>query len=643
MIRSLALAFILSMVAPLARADDPAALARALVAVQAKDWPRATAEARASGALAGDIIAWHRLRAGEGKFAEYADFLTRRDDWPGIPLLRKAGEASLAGQASAAEVRAYFVPLAPQTGAGALALIASLKAGGADLQAEAEAVRAWRSLPFSASDEAKLLAAYPKALGEHHGGRIANALDEGRLAEAKRMLALVPDGTRQVAQARIGLQEKADGVDALIAAVPARMAGSAGLALDRFNWRIAKDRYDDAAALMLERSDSAESLGRPELWSDWRRTLARRAMRAGDGQLAYRLASRHRLSEGDDLADLEWLSGYIALRKLGDAETALAHFRRFGGLVSGPISLSRAGYWEGRALEALKRPTEAKTAYTRAAGYQTAFYGLLAAEKVGLPLDPGLAGRETYPDWRKFAFANSTVLKAAVLLRDAGDRQLAARFVLHLGEGQDGEALGALAGLALDMGEARMALLLAKAAADKGRVWPRAYFPLSGLEKLDLPVAPELALAIARRESEFDPSAISHAGARGLMQLMPGTAKLMAPKIGETYDAGRLLTDPGYNARLGAAYLAELKAEFGASPVLMAAGYNAGPGRPRRWMGEFGDPRSDGTDVVDWIEHIPFRETQNYVMRVAESLPVYRARLTGKVGPLRLSEELKGR
>ena len=197
--------------------------------------------------------------------------------------------------------------------------------------------------------------------------------------------------------------------------------------------------------------------------------------------------------------------------------------------------------------------------------------------------------------------------------------------------------------MALEWKDANAALLLAKAAAGKGVIWPRAYFPLNGLEAMILPVSTELALSIARRESEFNPAAVSGAGARGLMQVMPATAKRMAGELGLGYEGGRLTSDWQYNARIGSAYLAGLIKEFGPTPVLVAAGYNAGPGRPRRWIDELGDPRTDGVDVVDWIEHIPFRETQNYIMRVTESLPIYRARLAAKSGPLRFSQELKGR
>lgn len=626
-----------------ARGENPTLLAEALRLAEVKDWPSATARSKASGPLAADMILWQRLRDGEGSFAEYRDFLARHPDWPGLPLLQEKGEASLGAGADPASVITYFSGLAPQTGTGSAALIDAYLGRGDTKAATAEAARAWRNLPMTDAEQALFVGRYAPMLAAHHDGRTAAMLRAGNIADVRRMLPLNSAYTRSIAAARVALQANEKGVDELIASLPEKAANSGGLAYDRFRWRIRKNLYDSAADLLLECSTSADSLGDPDQWADWRRRLARKEMREGDSLRAYKMASRHFLTEGSDFADLEWLSGYIALRKLNDPATALKHFQRFAKVVSGPISLARAGYWQGRAYEALGRKADAQVAYGEGARYQTAFYGLLSAEKVGLPLSPAMVGGETYPNWRGSAVAASSVFQMAQLLQAAGDRVQALRFLLHLGESLSGEDIGRLAGLAMEWGDANTALLLAKAAADKGVVWPAAYFPMNGIEAMNLPVDPELALAIARRESEFNPAAVSGVGARGLMQVMPGTAKLMAAEIGLGYDGGKLTSDWQYNAKLGSAYLARLIGEFGPAPVLVAAAYNAGPGRPRQWIADLGDPRSNAVDVVDWIENIPFRETQNYIMRVTESLPIYRARLTGKTGPLRFSEELKGK
>ena len=626
-----------------AQASAEAPLAPVMQAVRADEWEKAEALARETGPVAGDIVTWRRLRAGEGAFAEYRAFLARRADWPGLDRLHSGGEGVIPDGADPAEVVGFFGGRAPVTGQGALRLVAAYRALGREGDAEAQAVLSWRTLPLSAKGHADLLSRYGPLLAPHHQARLDAMLWLGAEDSARLMLPLVDGGWRALAVARMTLRARGRGVDALIAAVPADLAGNAGLAWERFDWRRAKGRDEDAIALMDERSVGADSLGRPGRWADARRSYARRMMREGEAELAYRLAANHFLAEGSDYADLEWLAGFIALRQLDEPEVALAHFRRFRAAVETPISLGRAGYWEGRALEALGRAEEAQAAYADAGQHQTSFYGQLAAEKAGLAMDPALTGRESYPDWRGAGFAGSSLIEAARLFHEAGERNLTEWFLTHLAEGAGGEGQAQLAGLALEWNEPHVALRIAKVAAGQGNVLPRAYFPLTQLAEMDHPVPAELVLSIARRESEFDPAVTSGAGARGLMQLMPGTAQLVARNLRIGYAPTRLLDDPDYNATLGAAYLAGLAEEFGGNVVLVAAGYNAGPGRPRGWIEDYGDPRGDDVDAVDWIEMIPFRETRNYVMRVAESLAIYRARLSGEVQPLRLSAELKAR
>jgi soluble lytic murein transglycosylase len=228
------------------------------------------------------------------------------------------------------------------------------------------------------------------------------------------------------------------------------------------------------------------------------------------------------------------------------------------------------------------------------------------------------------------------------LLHAGGERALARRFALHLAESLDGEELAALAGMAEGMGDANLSLLVAKAAAERGLILPGVYFPVPDLVPEGLAVSRAFALSIARRESEFDPAARSQADARGLMQVLPSTAELVAPRIGLPFDARRLTSDPAYNVQIGAAYLAQMVEEFGPSIALVASAYNAGPGRPRRWIEQFGDPRRAEVDIVDWVETIPFAETRTYVMRVAEGVVIYRARLRGAAGEVRISAELRG-
>ena len=620
---------------------DPAALRAALEAVSARDWDRARSLAPAG--VGRDLVEWHRLRAGEGLLGDYEDFLRRHSDWPGMDYLRAQGEAAVARSTTPDRVLAYFGQGHATTAEGALAQIRALQAIGRRDDAAQAARRAWVGLRLTTAEEAEFLTLAGPDLALAHEARTDAALWAGRQPEADRMRRHLSPGWQALTRARMALRADADGVNALIDAVPAALRDHPGLAYERFTWRMRKELWDGALEMLVDRSASATGLGHPEEWGRRRIQLVRQLLSDNRPRDAMRAASPHHLTSGGDYADLEFLAGWIALRHLNDPERALTHFRHLREGVSTPISLSRADYWEGRALEALGRNEAARSAWQAGAQHQTAYYGLLSAERLGLSLDPALANAGQRVDWRQAGFTGSSVMQAARLLLAAGDRALARRFLLHLAESLDARGLEALGDYALEANEPNFAVLIGKEAAGRGIILPRAYFPVPDLVPDGLPVSRALALSIARRESEFAVDVRSPAGALGLMQVMPGTAKLMADKLGLPHSVPRLTTDPPFNVRLGAAYLAQLVEEFGPAVALVAAGYNAGPGRPRRWITEFGDPRQASVDVVDWVETVPFAETRTYIMRVVESLVIYRAKLRGSPGPVRVTAELTGR
>ncbi|EKE44204.1 lytic transglycosylase, catalytic [Oceaniovalibus guishaninsula JLT2003] len=624
----------------------PQGLADALPLARRGYWLNALAAAERAGPVARDVIEWQRLRAGAGDLDAALAFLRRNPDWPGLDYLRERTEASLPAAprdaAQAADVVALFDGAIPKSGKGMLALIAAFRALDRDGDAQALAALAWLDNPLDTETEGALRAIYPDLLAGLDGRRLDGMLWQGASLAAGRAARRVPQAAARLAEARLALRAQAPSASAAVEAVPPALADDPGLAYERFRWRLAKGRRDEAIALLRERSVSAESLGRPERWADHRGDLARRLMREGRAEDAYLVASTHWLTGGGTFADLEWLSGYLALTYLDQPERAEDHFARMGAAVATPISLGRAGYWLGRARDAKGDAAGAAEAWRLGARYQSSFYGLLAAEAAGLPLDPALAGREEWPPVSELPFRDSSVLAAGLALQRAGDRDLAERFLTHLAESLTEAEAGSLADLALSLDEPHIALMIAKRVADRGITLPRAYYPVIDLGVAELPVDRALALSIARRESEFDPTVRSPVGAAGLMQVMPATAAETARKLGLPYSEPRLFADPVYNATLGSAYLRGLIARFGPSPVLVAAGYNAGPSRPAAWIEARGDPRTARIDVVDWIEHVPFDETRNYIMRVAESLPVYRARLTGQTGALEFTAELKG-
>lgn len=626
-------------------AERPRPLGWAMDAMRNGDWEVAAALAARDGPVAADIIEWHRLRAGQGGYGDVLNFLERRPDWPDESLLRRRAEPAVAN-AGADAVRSFYAQQAPQTALGLLDHANAQIAAGNTGDAQANIVIAWRTLEMTQEEQTLYLSLFGDLVAPHHAARTDALLWDGARAEAQNMADLLSADQAALLRARLALQALSGSVDALIEAVPAALQNDPGLAHDRFEWRVRKGRWADAKALLLERSTSPASLGRPEAWANRRRALARDEMRDGDAALAYRLAAQHFLAEGSDYADLEWLAGYIALRKLGDPELALGHFEAHRDATASPISQARAGYWVGRAHEALGDMGAARAAYALGAGHQTAFYGLLAAERGGFPLDPTLDGSEPFADWRGSALSGRDLFQAGMLLQASGELNLAERFWTHLADDLDRTEAGQLGQAAIDMGHPHLAVMIAKSVALRGITLPAPYYPLHPLAGADLPMAPEMTLAIARRESEFDPVVQSGAGARGLMQIMPATGREVAAALGRSdeHTTDRLILDPVYNAEIGAAFLSQLAGRFDGNVVLMSAAYNAGPGRPIEWIERFGDPR-EGTedfDVVDWIEHIPFRETRNYVMRVTESLPVYRARLGKAALPIPFSAELTG-
>ena len=607
------------------------------------DWEEAKRLATQHSPVAAAIIEWQRLRGGRGTFEEYRAFLARHGDFPGLKLLRKRGEPSILPVTDASDVIAYFNAEPPQTGHGALMLVDAFAAQGNFTRSRQELIKIWRTMELTAAEEAQFLAKYDEVLAPYHVDRLDDALWRKDRDGARRMLDHADDDLVALSVARLALQARSNNADRLWQAVPEHLAQDPGLALDRMEWLVATKKRDDAATLIIERSTSANALGRPEAWSRWRRILARQEMREGNSARAYQLASQSHLSDGFDYADLEWVAGYVALRYHDDPAKALTHFRRFRDQVFTPVSLGRAGYWEGRALEAMGETNGAEAAYRDAAQHQTTFYGLLAAERMGIPMDLAVTGRQEPTNWQELAFAQTDVFQAANLWHSINRQWEVTRYLRHLSETTAKDELEALGSFTSSLGNPYIAVRVGKRIAQDGAIAHSAYYPLTDLGQENLPVAEELALAIARRESEFYVAAKSGVGARGLMQLMPGTAKQMAAKLDMPYELARLTRDPVYNATLGSAYLKHLEEEFGNNIVLISVGYNAGPARARGWMQDRGDPRSKSIDVIDWIEHIPFNETRNYVMRVAESLPVYRARLTGKVQPIRLLEELQAR
>lgn len=629
--RMAALAAALVVAGGAAWGNDAAQLRAAMDAVGSGRYAEAeVAAARARDDVVAELVTWARALEGQADWEEMQRLIATRADWPRMTAVRSEAERRMPRGLNPATVEKFFGGQNPRTASGAMRLAEAQAARGDRGAARATLERAWRELAMTPDEREAFVESHGDVASKLAQARLDAMLWRGAEADARHAMSLVGPGWRALAEARMALRERRAGVDGLMARVPAELQNDPGLAYERFLWRARGDRDAEAEQLLAQRTGSAASLGRPEMWAERRAGIVRRAMREGRPAEAYRFASLHHLdpSAGTNYTDLEWLSGWIALRGMRDPKRAAGHFQRVWDAGVSPITKGRAGYWLGRAHEAAGDKANAQKWYAEGARHATSFYGQLAAEKAGVSIAAALAETRPKADWRKASFGQGATVRAIRLLDQAGRDEDARAFVQSLANTlADPEDFAALGQFAMEIGRPDATVRVGKAAAQKGLIVMDAYYPVTDLAKAPGAVEPAFAKAIARQESELNPAAVSPAGARGLMQLMPATAQKVARDLGMKYDQGALISDPAYNARLGKTYLAEMLGKFGGARILAVASYNAGPGRVNEWLGRLGDPRTPGEDAIDWIEMIPFTETRNYVHRVMEGLHVYRARL----------------
>ena len=573
---------------------------------------------------------WLRLRQpGIDDFERMAKWVEAHPDWPSQAKIQVQGEYALdGGGARDSRVIRFFDRFAPKTGVGATRYAMALKNAGRITDARRVASDAWLSKNLTASDERSLLSAFGTTLRPLNDERLDALIWKSYLTDAERHLSRVSGNLRKLGKARIALMRGSGNVDGLVKQVPASLKNDPGLAYARMVWRKKKGLTSSAEAMML-RASATGGLGEPDRWADERQIFVRGALKDGDNRRAYTLAAGNGLSKGVDFAELEWMAGWLALRRLNEPRKALGHFASLYEGVVTPVSRSRAAFWAGEASAKLGRTEEAIRWHRKGAEYPSAFYGQLSAKRMHGNLSHGVPARI---EARKGPCVIDRSVDVGSALAAGGAIVQARLFFYHAlekcGTPNEAKALGLHAE---GLGAFRISVGIGSKLRRKAIFIPEISHPILSLPRQGCKGedAPEraLTLAIARQESGFDPKARSRAGARGLMQVMPGTAKVTARAAGVSYNLTRLSNERDYNARIGQCYLAQLLDRFDGSYPLAVAGYNAGPGRVSRWLEEFGDPRKGEIDLIDWIERIPFRETRNYVQRVLEGMNIYRARL----------------
>ena len=613
-------------------AAEAAALAAALKAIDEGRFADASASVvNFNNPLLTRLVQWQALRVApktEARFADYVDLLRETTDWPEPEVLRRQAEDRITSTTPPAVVWRYFADHPPLTSAGHMRRLEAAQAV-AVKEVPRLAGESWRSATFKPADEEEFLNKYGTYLTpDDQAARFDRILREGRPQVAKDLVSKLPPAAQPLANARLAMATKAaDTVQILRGVAPSQLETPA-IRLERLQWMRRTGHLNDAKALLTAPSGKHAGGTSDMAWWNERQQVARDLLAAGHPADAYAVIVQHGHIKGLAFAEAEFLAGWIALRHLKKPADGRKHFQTLYDGVSTDISKSRAAYWMGRALEAEGKPKDANEWYGRAAGFGQTFYGQLAARKLPggaarLPSDPAIN------DADRLALGGRELVTVARWLGQASAWDRTQPFLLKLGRMVNGPGeTRLLAQLATELKRPDVAVAIARRAVEHGVTLFDASFPVVDLGNTGS-IERALALAVSRQESAFNSAAVSPSGALGLMQLMPGTAREVAGKVGVPFIQDKLTRDPAYNVALGSQYLADMLKRFGGSYELALAAYNAGPGRVSRWLDSIGDPRAGKIDMVDWIEMIPIRETRNYVQRIMEGVGVYRDRLNG--------------
>ena len=582
---------------------------------------------------------WRRLRQSNGyTFADYARFLTYNPGWPEESKLRLWAEKAMRPGENPATVLAFFATKPPTTGNGFARLAEAYASNGRNGEALAAARSAWSEADLGSDSEQAIWARFGSSFtADDHDRRVDALLFAKNPDDAARYYSLTTPTRRAAFAARIAMQRQSSDADSLYQPVIGQVATDAGLMMDRARYLLARNYPQAARDLVARQHDFTYQPADPERFYDMLLTLANDAAQDRQWNTAFNITrhlsdalpagtdiSQQSIGIRDNYTSLVWLGGNVALDRMNQPGSAVAMFYNY---ARGGKSLqvqTKGNYWAGRAALAAGHVQEANSYFERAAAYPELFYGQLALERLGRSVTPpqqSVAASIATPAQRS-AFASNRIVQAMRMLQQAGSVAERTQFTRALAESLDNDTDRALAvELGQQLGRQDLPVWVARMARVKGSMfYVRQAYPTLGST-----VSPgiwSLAHGISRQESSFDPYVVSHAGARGLMQLMTGTAAEQAGKMGVSYDGYRLISDPNYNVMIGSAYFQRMLNNWNGSVPLAVAAYNAGSGNVNKWINRYGDPRSQ-VDMLKWIEAIPYVETKAYVQRVIENTVVY--------------------
>ena len=599
----------------------------------------AAATAYSSQSIASTLDTWRTLRQSSAyRFADYAPFVIANPDWPDASRMRRWAEKAIQPGENSATVLAFFAREKPKTGPGWARLADAYTATGQTAQALDAARHAWASSDITGDDEQSIWARYGNSLTRaDHDSRVDSLLFAKRPEDAARFLSMTSTERQASFAARIAMQQDSADADARYQAVAANVTSDAGLMMDRARYLRAKNNNAAAEQLAAREHHFTYRPADPQRFLELLIQLSGDASDERNWDTAYNIASGlddvlpagaavadQPVDMRDDYTTLAWVAGTVALDRTRQPTAAIAMFDRY---AQGGKSLqvrTKGYYWAGRAALEAGKLQNANDYFTRAAAYPELFYGQLALERLGRSVvaPPAALPQYVTTQLQRDAFNSRRVVQAIKLLGQQGRSSEQALFVRSLAESLDNDTDRNLAvQLGDQIGRQDLAVWTSRLARVKGSM----FYVRQAYPTLRASVSGELwslAHGISRQESSFDPYAISHAGARGMMQLMSGTARDETRKLGVGFDDYRLISDPSYNVMIGSAYFQRLLNTWNGSVPLAVAAYNAGTGNVRKWIERYGDPRSQ-VDMLKWIEAIPYNETRAYVQRVIENSVVY--------------------
>ena len=590
-----------------------------------------------------NFIQWRHLTTSgnQASFFDYKVFIDRNSQYPQIDKLRFLAEHKLStSKISPNKIINWFNQNEPLSGYGKMILGESYVLSGDKIKGTNLIKDGWITAKLSKNELKFFRKKFKKYLNADDYIKRADYLAwNNKYWDLKRLLRYLPKDYELLYTARHILMTKGYGVDRAIKNVPDKFKNDAGLNYDRLKWRRKKGRVDSSVEILLKIKNDKEYLDRPEKWWKEREIISRALIYKKKYETAYKISSNHGMTEGSDFAAAEWMSGWIALSFLNDPLIAKDHFQNFYNNVSYPISTSRGAYWVARSYEKLGDREQSNKWYQEASRYLTTYYGQLAFLKLNpngkFELKKDMAVDNKY----RYIFFNKELVKIVYLL-DELKKDKYTKFILrHLANDNINKGSEVLAAeLSTNIERYDFAIQISKIASYQKRFHNKFNYPIISTPKnINGRKIPESAfiLSIIRQESEFDLSANSHAGAKGLMQLMPYTAKLVSKQAKLPYSKSRLTTDPEYNINLGSHYIAGLILQYDGAYPFATAAYNAGPNRVKYWKKINKNPQKKQINYVDWVELIKFRETRNYVQRVLENYNVYRYILEKKPIPMK--------